>query len=237
MAFKKETDLAACVVSMLDEQGWTVYQEVQMRSHGGVADIVATKGSLVYVVECKRSMGLKVWAQANRWTRWANMVSVAVPHARRSWAEHEALHSILQHFGLGHIECTSGYDGKTHTGRQKTMPRLHRSANTKPLVSVLCPEMQTCAPAGSRGGHWTPYKATLRMLREVVASSPGATWKEVLHGLGGMHHYGTDSTCRSVLTRDIQMDLVPGVRLERDGKKWRLYPKEMKDGKDKSEAK
>ncbi len=224
MRFKTEADLAKPVISMLEEAGWEVYQEVQCHAYGGVADIVAVKSDLVHVVECKKSMGLRVMAQAVGWKRWATLVSVAVPFARRSQQEAILLGDWLKSLGLGHIQVITGAYGGA---RQLTQPKLQRHAYTATILKVLCPEMKTYAEAGGKAGYWTPYKRTLSNLATTVKQHSGATWKEILTHLH--HHYGADSTASSILTRDILADRVPGVELKRDGRKWRLYAKETED--------
>ena len=78
----KETDLAKSVIAWLQDLKWEVYQEVQVFSYGPIADIVATFGAITWVVETKISFSLKVMSQAEQWTPFSNLVSVAVPTGR-----------------------------------------------------------------------------------------------------------------------------------------------------------
>jgi hypothetical protein len=76
MTRRPETDIARPVVAWLQAQGWTVYQEVQHQ--GCVADIVAVRGPLLWVIECKAQLGLAVLGQALGWQGHAHAISVAV---------------------------------------------------------------------------------------------------------------------------------------------------------------
>jgi len=52
----KETDLAERVINWLEDQHWEIYQEVQFRGYGGIADIVAVRAGYLWIIECKTSM-------------------------------------------------------------------------------------------------------------------------------------------------------------------------------------
>ncbi len=79
-----EVELARPVVAWLGDLGWEVFQEVS--AGGSVADIVARRGPVLWVVEVKRSLGLSLLGQAHAWKRRAHRVSVAVPAGRDTTA-------------------------------------------------------------------------------------------------------------------------------------------------------
>ena len=82
--FESEAQLAAAVVSHLREHGWEVWQEVRAgRISDRRADIVATMGRRVMVVETKLSLSAAVVGQAFQWRPYAHWVVVAVPFASR----------------------------------------------------------------------------------------------------------------------------------------------------------
>jgi len=221
--FKTETELAKQVIRLLTEQKWTIYQEVRVKAFGGIADIVAVRGKLVHVVECKLSMGLKVMAQAQEWLGRASMVSVATPEVSRSWRDRQCLASVLSALGLGHIEGRPWAEEAV----MRHWPGLNRTAKTGTITEMLQPEHQTFAEAGGKAGHWSVRRSTWRNLVGAVQTNPGATWKELLPLVG--HHYAHTSSARAHLTACIKAGLVKGIELKKDGRVWRLFPKERED--------
>lgn len=77
----REEDLGPPVVAWLTAWGWDVYQEVVVGD--GVADIVATRGPVVWIIELKLSFSLSLLDQAYHRRRYAHRVSVAVPKYSR----------------------------------------------------------------------------------------------------------------------------------------------------------
>jgi hypothetical protein len=94
-----------------------------------------------------------------------------------------------------------------------------KSCNAPPRPNTKLPAK---AGAIGGGGRWTPFRDTCEQLRAVVASAPGITLKEGIAAI--RHHYTSMASARGALAARIESGLVPGVRLERDGKAVRLYP-------------
>jgi len=227
----KETEIAAPVVQWLTDQGWEVFQEVD---RGNVADIVGrfrtVRGTdLIWVIETKTSLSLKVLDQAIAWTPWAHFVSVAVPESRRTGRmSNRATNLVLRHYGLGLVLVGNVWE-RCHDWwvEEKLAPALHRvnPIRYRPWDEVLCEEQKTYCPAGSAdAGHWTPFKGTCRRLRTYVEQNPGCPMKEAVEGI--RHHYATRASAVSCLRSLVDDGVVPGVRLERDGRKVRLWPGE-----------
>ena len=66
-----EADLGEKLILWLERNGWEVYQEVQFRGYGGIADIVAVRNKpggsgdkIMWIIELKKSLSLKVMEQA-----------------------------------------------------------------------------------------------------------------------------------------------------------------------------
>jgi hypothetical protein len=196
-----EVDLAARVVAWLEEQRFDVYQSVQLHSGGPVADIVATQGSLVVVVEAKLRFGFKVVDQAAAWSPYAHLVYCAVPRARGGIGR--AGTAALVALGVGVIVSAD-------STREELAPRFNRKAWAAKLRGVLCPEHKTHAPAGAQGGgHWTPFKMTCENLLKYVASHPGCPMKEAVENIDT--HYASAKTARACLALWIREGKVPGV--------------------------
>lgn len=219
----KETEVAAPVVAWLQKQGWDVYQEVE---NGNVADIVARmplkyRDDLIWVIETKTTLSLALLDQAIAWTPWAHLVSVAVPAPKTMRRGTRAINLVLQHYKLGFIEVDtfSGYKPV----REVETPGLHRivKCHVRNWDRALVEEQKTYCPAGTQGGHWTPFKGTCKRLRGYVEKHPGCLMKEAVEGI--RHHYQTEASAIGSLRYLVQDGVVPGVRFERDGRKIRLY--------------
>ena len=207
----RETDLASVLVSHFDLSGWDVYQEVAV--HGGVADIVAVRGKLIWVVETKMTLSLAVMEQAYGWIGHAHFVSVAIPYKKHR--SHFA-HRILRDYGIGLFLISS------YAGVQEVIdPRFFRKT-TDVVRRNLCEEQKTFAPAGSKNGHWTPFKQTVRTVLDFVRRNPGATFTEMIGAIST--HYRTKQSARANLLHWIESGVIRGVDLERVGKSILLYP-------------
>lgn len=199
-----ELQLAAKVVRWLDDMGWTVYHEVQLYGAGPRADIVATQGPLLWIVECKRQFGFDVLEQALAWNGYCHYCSVATPITRRNgwWVRME----VCKTLGIGIFQ---GHDEMQNL----LAPRLNRTAPAVDRVrSLLTDEHRTYAEAGNAHSQfWSPFKATLKAVREVLAGAPagGLTMRQLVDGL--RHHYSSDASARSSLHHWIRSGKVPGV--------------------------
>ena len=76
----KEQELASYIVSYLENENWEIFQEVQFRSYGNIADIVAVKDNKLWIIESKTTLSFKVLEQARRWK--CHYRSIAVPSVR-----------------------------------------------------------------------------------------------------------------------------------------------------------
>lgn len=211
-----EVELAGHVIAWLQDQNWTVYQEVEFR--GSVADIVATQGQLITVVEAKRSYGFAVLEQAVHWLRFANYVWVSVwDLRRRRGRRHRGAdfgRMVAEKFGIGVLNVEP--DGVT---REAVSPEFRRKLARSPILrDALREEHRTAAQAGTnRGGRYTPFRATCDALKSVVLESPGIQLKDAIGQIE--HHYMSPKSARSSLVHWIQKGKVRGVRLERDGRR------------------
>lgn len=214
----RETDLASHVVDWLAADGWDVYQEVQPGMFAHIADIVAVRRGLLWVIECKLTLSLEVIGQAEYWRQMANWSSVAVPLVRHT-SGRSAARRVCHLFGVGVLTVTR--DGAVQVTAAPAM-------NRKPLDrlrNALHESQKTAAMAGTnRGGRSTPFRRTCEQLARYVSQHPACLLKEAIDA--GQHHYASDSTARSCLAKWIKLGRVDGVRLERDGRKIRLFPRE-----------
>lgn len=219
--FVTEAEMAGRVVAWLSNQHWEVYQEVQVSDGGPIADIVATQGPRLIVVETKLGLGLKVIQQAVRWNMDAHMVYVAVPILGYKPESRFAV-EVARKFGIGVLEVSS-LDGDGWGVRETSRPTLNRRAWVERIRKVLRDQHKTFAAAGNPNGRrWTPFQSTCAEVANYANKHPGATLKEVVDNI--KTHYGTPATARVCLAKWAELGKVPGVRLEKLGRAWRVYP-------------
>lgn len=216
----KEVELARHVIAFLQGEGWTVYQEVVC--HNRRADIVATKGPLVWIVETKTGLGLAVLEQAHEWRNYAHFRSVAYEHVRssRGYRGRNFAGIIAMKLGIGILAVD--YDGTLSHGYSQPPEFDRRCSALHILRRHLVVPQQTYAEAGNAHGHfWSPYKQTCDALREYTSAHDGCLFKEAMEAI--THHYKKDSTARSSMAKWISLGKVKGLRLERDGKMLRIF--------------
>jgi hypothetical protein len=218
--FTDEASLAARVVDWLSEQGWTVYQEVQLGYAGRIADIVAVQNRLVWVVECKTAFGAAVVDQAWHWTGLANYVSVAVPFSRR----YTCLDAFCKEHGIGIITVSRFEDIGNHCQEQRE-PKLNRLARRTTILNILTEEHKTFAAAGNCcGRRFTPFQQTCGEARGFVKENPGCTMKQLVDGI--RTHYQAKSTARACLRKWIECGHVEGLEIRAEGKNLTVWSKE-----------
>ena len=213
-----EIEVARPVVTYFESIGYTVYKEVQY-NHGARADIVAVHDGRVVVVECKTTLGLAVMEQALFWRGLAHWVYVAVPQSRQVPTGRRFAERVLRDYGIGCFRV----DTLNQQCRAASEPVMNRKAKVKALIDSLSEQQRTYSDAGNaRSEYWTPYRQTCLNLRWYVDRNPGCSLKDAIADI--RHHYSSPGVARSSLLKWIESGSVPGVKLERDGKKVSLYP-------------
>ncbi|MFA5416932.1 MAG: hypothetical protein WC341_00600 [Bacteroidales bacterium] len=176
MGDHSEIELAEKIIEWLNDQHWQVYQEVQVYSN--IADIVAVKGSLVWIIECKTSMTLTVMDQARRWN--SHFRSIAIPAAKSDRGRSVGYAICKDYLHIGVLEVDKmGYV-------QEIVPApLMREYNkfVKILyLNKLCEAQKTYAKAGNNNGRrYTPYRQTIIGVQEFIQEHPGCTLKDIMN--------------------------------------------------------
>ena len=216
MSDQSEAEMARAVVAELQLLGYETYEEVSVGYGGKRADIVAVRGPVIAIVECKTSMSLRLLDQVCEWHGYAHIIIAAVPHCRRG----QSVFRLLKSIGAG-LWFVGQYDGV----REDIAPRLNRSVPSAYRLRKSLNEAQrsgACLPAGSNGGgYWTPFLGTCRAIAETVKAEPGISLREALAKAG--HHYSSTKSALSSMPGLIHKGIVVGVRIE-DGRPPRLYP-------------
>ena len=194
---KKETELAKLVVEWLKEQHWEVYQEVQFGFGGGVADIVAVRHGIMWIIECKTAYGLAVLEQAYRWP--THYRSIAVP-----WARTQRNYRVARdYYQVGVLEVDSNIFSHNGSVDEVIYPKLfvRHHDSVKRYLNLLTELHKTFALAGSANGdHLTPYKNTMIDVRKIIEKNPGCTIGFVFEQLGVMHYASEASFKGNILT-------------------------------------
>ncbi len=221
-----EADIAAAVVQYLTDLQWEVYQEVQLHTGGNCADIVATQGPIVWVIEAKKSLTFEVIAQAASWYRYAHRTSVAVPTTRRFSKGRSLAVETLEWQGVGYLPVRCRLQSAEVVEHGVVRAPTSRHADAATLRSRLEPEHKTYAVAGnSHGRRWSPFQRTCKLILEHVEANPGTTLKAAVSAVD--HHYATPASARGSLAQWIRAGSVPGVRLEQQGRMLCVYPAEV----------
>lgn len=222
-----ETMIGEAVCDYLTRDNWEVFQEVSEGTGGRRADIVARRGKILWIIECKKSVGLEVLDQLVHWERagLAHYYSAAVfaPRVRSDalhmyYAQHlpnKALNFLFDHFGFGLL--TLRPDSKVlHVCRAPSLHRVDRFPWPK-IDAQLHEEQKTQVKAGSVAGNYsTPFKRTVEGLQKLIAKHGKLPIKEAIEQLD--HHYQTESSARSSLAHWAAKGGIPGVRLKKEGR-------------------
>jgi hypothetical protein len=218
-AAKREVDLGPPVLAWLAEHGWTAYQEVD--AWAGRADIVATCGPLLAVIEMKTVLSFELLWQARRWRGVAHLVWVAVPIAKPSDGRRMA-EVCFDRDGIGLLEVCQGFK-EPYVG-EKHRPALNRRAEVRHVRDELRPGHQHQTVAGQSGnvaGRWTPFRETCDRLRAVVGEHPGIPLGDALRKID--HHYASHASAKAHLVELIRRKVIKGLQIEKVGRAVTLH--------------
>lgn len=217
---ESEVELAKAFVWWLIDQRWDVYQEVQPGRADLIADIVAVRDGLVWVIETKRTLSLALLGQAAAWSGAAHYVSIGVPCLRNRGVSNYAIDAVTDRYGIGRLEAERY--GDHHTVRELESPRLNRKSRAKVLLGVLRDAHRTYAEAGnSNGRRFTPFQETCDEVRRYVRDHTGCTLKEMIDNVD--HHYASSVTARSAIAKWIGSGVIKGLDLRIEAGKGHLY--------------
>lgn len=194
-----EIEVAAKLVKWLMEQGWEVYQEVQL-DYWTTVDICAVKRDekIAWLIEVKTSINKILQRQVNRHRCHYTHISAAVPYPKRYTARRDEFIKELKNRGIGfiHIHDSGEIEIVNECNPDKDKFCL-KNKNEK--LFNLPEEYKTYCMAGSQHGFLTPYKLTCLNIVDYVKEHPGCSLKEVV--LGVSHHYKTDQGAISTLSK------------------------------------
>ena len=218
----KETELAAHVVDWLRGEKWDVYQEVKLFSGGRRADIIAVKpgdhATLVWAIECKVTASLAVIDQARKW--FTLYRSVAIP-----WyaGKNNLFYGVAKNYNVGVLQVKKNGDIYEVDSPKLIRSNYHYCKHS--ILPGLHPD-QRLTPAGSNNGdYYTPYKNSMRDIRNFITENPGCTIGDIHKRLGRMHYASKSSFRGSVLTA-LSTYEKDWCRLDASSRPYRFYVKE-----------
>jgi len=211
--FANERELAAPVISHLQENGFDVWQEVRFTWGNPIHDIVAVKDGRVYIIECKLSLTLGVLSQAYFAQHSAHVTYIAVPapdksrRSRMAYLDRRFPLKVCAKFGIGvfyvHPRPDWATDKIVHHVSTEMLPEMtgfsedelyiQQMKNLKDIPRAFC------EAGGKGGGYFTPYKATMKNVQDIITQFPGINISSIISELKGKHHYAHDTSARSSL--------------------------------------
>jgi len=202
----KETELASKVVKYLQDDKWEVYQEVKFSKYLGmpIADIVAVRNNLIWIIECKKSLTLDVMEQATGWK--VPLRSVAVPYSKTRYRKNKKQKGGYIGYRIAKDYLKIGIIIVGEFISEPVTPPILRQfyENGNRLRKLLVDEQKSgeYSLAGSKGGgYYTPYQKTIKYVKSFIKSNPGKTFKEIINYIDGnrYHHYSTPQSMKQSL--------------------------------------
>lgn len=207
MKAKTEAELAATVKKWLVYQGWDVYQEVPCRT--GRCDLVAVRGSVVWIVETKLSASMSLVEQClARLSEPCNGVLAAIPFRRRS----AMMVRIAEAFGFGLMEADVNYVSID------LFPPLRR-IDTSKFREKLRDEYKTFVDAGTNGTYWTLFKnLVVELQKHLKEGQLKRIMDEPICYALNQYKRRSPAAQRRALIDYLDRGLIPGWKLERRGR-------------------
>ena len=213
--FESEAQLAFIVENFLKSKGWTVYKEVKPNSLNMIADIVAVKDKKIWIIETKLNYGTKVLDQAYKWLNYAHYVSIAVPNSKH--VSH-VLDHFMNHYGIGKIFVIPEVDKTKGIVSIKKDPKNNKEVIDLAIWNSLHEEQKDSIAGTKGGGYITPYKLTIKSVKDYLKYNPRSTIEDIVHNIN--HHYTSKSVAINTLSKTLS-EVESDILTENDkGKKY-----------------
>lgn len=205
----KETEVGEMIVPWLKENypKWEVFQEVRPSKYPGspVADIAMINNmSEIWVIELKTYLNLDVIRQAYEWR--VDYRSIAFPKPKKMSRSHRFWTLYIHNqMGLGTILVTSyGLEGVREIYRpHHNYVGIDSYPKTAFIEIMRSGKSKGFAKAGTKyGGHWTPYKETMKHVKRYIKNNPGCGSGDIVRDLGKLH-YVSQHSARTNLVKNL----------------------------------
>jgi hypothetical protein len=217
----KETEIAEKIVNWLVAQHWNVYQEVQLSYMGNIADIMAERQGVLWVIETKLVMSMDVLNQASSWT--THFRSIAVPKSLSKAKRNKRDYGVAKHYYMvGVLEIDGDYIDEV---LKPPLYLTHHKA-AKKILSKLTELHKTYSKAGSYGGgHLTPYKMTMIKIKETIGKYPGCTIDDLFR-INGPLHYAHKGSFKGNVLKCLEQYENDWCIVNKEQKPYRLFIRE-----------
>ena len=208
--YASEAQLVEDAGRWLLADGWDCYFEVAPWGAGAPrADIVATRGPLLAIVECKLTLSMALLEQCRVWAKYAHLTWAAVP-----WCSPTKLRlDVCELVGCGLVGFGRWSDSGGSVKRSAPLRRRVDHARIRRHLG----EAQAQTKPGASHSFSTPFTATCTRLRALVRAQGGRI--AVKEAIGQLeHHYSSPACARSSLISRAESGVVDGVRVVREGK-------------------
>jgi hypothetical protein len=229
---KNEKDISEPLTNFLKNDGWEVYQEVQVELLGPVADVVAVRNGVIWEIECKTKICIEVFAQAHKWLPYANLVSVCVPVIGQYSNSFENWKCAAAAMGIGIIsvyEKSRTVEKRTYADNPKVAVDLEahgHSASNDALQNGLRESHKLFISSGKKSRvAITKLQKTMRDLVECVNRHPGIELLSALHKID--HHYSTDYSAVLGILLQLDKGNLPEITITQRLSRGHLYPADM----------
>jgi hypothetical protein len=192
--YGEEARLALGLTEFLKTAGYSCYPELDR------VDLVAKRGSEVIAVECKKSVDLKVFAQAWQHRKKATGVYVAIPgrdlHGSCGWGVPSFVRAMCIQMGIGLFTVTWDYGaeqkwkdwqpGDPIPGARVTQQYLSKPGERTDTSwdRLMVPAGETYSIAGGSGVKaWTETRIWELEVKKWVHENPGQTVGDILRAL------------------------------------------------------
>lgn len=213
-----EQEMATLVINWLELQHWDVYQEVQFNTNSSIADIVAVRNGLIWVIECKKALTFAVMDQAKNWR--SHLRSIAVPKIR-DWRSRNLPYDICKNYLSVGVLLVTNFG----TIREEVSPPIMRSYHkvAKSMILQLSEAHKNHAQAGSaNGGHYTPYRATMDLVKLFISDNPGCTLNQIFAEIEEHHHYASNQSAKQSIRKALE-NWEDWCRVDRSQKEYRYF--------------
>lgn len=229
----KETELGEQVITWLKEERphWEIFQEIRPGKYtgGSIADIICLNSlDEVWVIELKTTLNLAVIRQTYTWE--TDYRSIAVVAAKRTASKDERRwwYKYL-HFDMDIGTIVANEFGRTQEVYEPPKRELKFDMTNKKLIEI-CRSGKTEGfgqAGGQGGGHWTPYKETMKSVREYIEKHPGCGAGDIVSALGKMH-YANAHSARTNLVKNLEFVENDWCEVKQKGTYLTFYVKEGK---------
>lgn len=202
----KESEMGQWLIEWLQKNHpeWDIYQEIRPSKYAGspVADLVLiNEADEVWVIELKKSLGLNVIRQAENWRVSYRSIAVFLPKSTQ--ARDNADWWLVKIYALFKIGSFVFAD---YGIRERLPPKLLEDSpfqNQRFLEICRSGKTKGYANAGQQsGGHWTPYKETMKQVRLYIQIHPGCGVGDIVNALGKLH-YSSVHSARTNLVKNL----------------------------------